>query len=58
MLGVGTITKDKLNTANFNVWSIKDIQIIINHFDKYPLVTAKHYDYLIFKQCFEIIKNG
>jgi len=58
MLGVGTITKDKLNTANFNVWSIKDIQIIINHFDKYPLVTAKHSDYLIFKQCFEIIKNG
>jgi hypothetical protein len=58
MLGVGTITKDKLNTANFNAWSIKDIQIIINHFDKYPLVTAKHSDYLIFKQCFEIIKSG
>ena len=56
-LGVGTITKDKFNTANFNVWSIKELEVIIDHFDKFPLVTAKHSDYILFKKCFEIIKN-
>ena len=30
---------------------------IFLHFNKYPLVTAKVSDYLIFKQCFEIIKQ-
>jgi hypothetical protein len=56
-LGVGTITKDKVNTANFNVWSIKEMQVIIDHFEKYPLVTCKVSDYLLFKKCFEIIKD-
>ena len=56
-LGVGTITKDRLNTANFNVWSVKELQVIIDHFDKYPLVTAKHSDFVLFKKCFEIVKN-
>jgi hypothetical protein len=39
------------------VESFKDLQLIINHFDKYPLITAKVSDYLLFKQCFEIIKQ-
>ena len=43
--------------ATYNIWSVKDLQIIINHFDKYPLITAKLSDYLLFKQCFEIIKK-
>lgn len=54
---MGTVTKDKLNTANFNVWAIKEIQVVIDHFDKYPLVTAKLSDYLLFKQCFDIVKK-
>jgi hypothetical protein len=56
-LGVGTVTKDKLNMANFNVWSVKELQVIIDHFDKYPLITCKASDFLLFKQCFEIIKK-
>nr|YP_009710769.1 LAGLIDADG endonuclease type 1 [Amanita thiersii]QFZ98717.1 LAGLIDADG endonuclease type 1 [Amanita thiersii] len=50
--GVGTITKDNSNMANYNVWSVKELQVIVDHFDKFSLVTAKHYDFLIFKQCF------
>ena len=34
------------------------MQVIVNHFDNYPLVTAKVSDFLLFKQCFELIKNG
>jgi hypothetical protein len=32
--------------------------VILNHFNKYPLITYKLSDYLVFKQCFEIIKRG
>ena len=56
-LGVGTITTAKSNMANYNVWSVKELQIIIDHFNQYSLITVKHSDFLIFKQCFEIIKN-
>lgn len=56
-LGVGNISKSK-NVAIFAVDSIKEIPVIINHFYKYPLITHKLSDYLIFKQCFEIIKQG
>jgi hypothetical protein len=38
--------------------SIKEIPVILNHFDKYPLVTQKLSDYLIFKKCFDLIKQG
>ena len=55
-LDVGNISNSG-DTATFSVDSIKDIPVIINHFDKYPLVTAKLSDYLIFRQCFEIIQQ-
>lgn len=29
----------------------------MDHFDKYPLVSAKLADYLLFKECFNIIKS-
>jgi len=56
-LGVGNISKSGDKALIYAVDSIKDIPIIINHFDNYPLVTQKLSDYLIFKQCFEIIKQ-
>ena len=37
--------------------SIKDLQIIILHFENYPLITQKRADYLLFKQVFDLIKN-
>jgi len=56
--GVGTITLHKKDTANFNVYSIKELQVIIDHCIKYPLITQKYSDFLLFKQAFEIIKKG
>ena len=46
-LGVGNISKSK-NSAIFAVDSIKDIPVIINHFDTYFLITQKLSDFLIF----------
>ena len=37
------------------VRSKKELQLIIAHFDKFPLVTCKFSDYLLFKQYFEIL---
>ena len=55
---VGKIRKNGVNSVQFVVESFKELQVIIDHFDKYPLVTCKVSDYLIFKQCLEIINNG
>ncbi len=57
-LGVGNISKSGKKAVMYAVDSIKEIPVIINHFDKYPLVTQKLSDYLIFKKCFDIIKQG
>ena len=57
-MGVGTITLHTKDTANFNVYSINELQVIIDHCVKYPLITQKYSDFLLFKQAFEIIKRG
>ena len=44
------------SSASFRVTSLKDItDVIIPHFDKYPLVTQKKADYLLFKQAIMLI---
>ena len=55
--GVGLINKDRSKWIKFSVKSLKDLLIIINHFDKYPLITRKYADFLIFKKVFQLIKN-
>ena len=57
-LHIGKIRKSGENCVQYVVESFKELQVIVNHFDKYPLVTAKVTDFLLFKQCFEMIKNG
>jgi hypothetical protein len=54
--GIGNITKQG-NFIHYQVFSQKDISIIIAHFDKYSLITNKLADYTLFKQAFELIKN-
>jgi hypothetical protein len=38
--------------------SLKDLSIIVDHFDKYPLLTHKFADYQLFKQGFYLISKG
>jgi hypothetical protein len=57
-LHIGKIRKSGENCVQYVVESFKELQGIVNHFDNYPLVTAKVSDFLLFKQCFEIIKSG
>jgi hypothetical protein len=54
--GIGTIRK-KGKIVQYRIFSIKDLNILINHFDKYPLITRKRADYELFKQALELIQN-
>uniref|UniRef100_UPI0022FD6A36 hypothetical protein n=1 Tax=Drechslerella dactyloides TaxID=74499 RepID=UPI0022FD6A36 len=54
--GVGVITKLNEYAIQYRVSSIKDLELIINHFDKYPLITQKWSDYQLFKMAFEKVK--
>ena len=53
--GVGNITKQGSQSIQFRITSIKDFAVIIEHFDKYPLITQKLYDYKLFKQVYELM---
>lgn len=53
--GVGYITQHGKNTLQYRVKSIKDIKFIIEHFEKYPLITQKLGDYLLFKMVFNLM---
>ena len=50
--GVGTVyEREDRNMVYYSVQSARAItNIIIPHFDKYPLITQKKADYLLFKQ--------
>lgn len=55
--GVGKIYHKSNGSCVYNVRSIEEISVIIAHFDKYPLLTQKQADFLLFKAVFEIIKS-
>ena len=55
-LKVGNIKifKDK---ATYYVNALKDLEIIINHFEQYPLLSKKHEDFLLFKDVILLMVN-
>lgn len=55
--GVGKIYKHGKDSSMYRVSSLKDLKVIINHFDKYPLITKKLGDYILFKQSVEMIAS-
>ncbi len=55
--GVGKIYKHGADSIQYRVSSLKDIKIIIAHFDNYPLITKKCIDYLLFKQAFSLMEK-
>ena len=53
----GHISKTRSESYQFRVDSIKDIQVIIDHFDRYPLISQKFGDYQLFKQAYVLWLN-
>ena len=56
-LKVGKIYKSRPDIYDLQVSSIKDIKLIIEFFDQYPLITQKYGDYVLFKEAYELINN-
>lgn len=56
--GVGKIYVKKENSAiSYIVSSVKELEIIREHFEKYPLLTNKRMDFELWAQTLDIIKN-
>jgi len=55
--GVGEISKHGYNLINYGIRSIKYLQLIINHFEKFSLKTKNLNDYKLFKLAFNLIIN-
>jgi hypothetical protein len=53
-LGVGYVLTRSDGYVSYQVSSIKELQVLINHLDKYPLISQKLSDYLLFKQACEL----
>lgn len=57
--GVGKIYKHSDNMMRYKVSSIKElILVIIPHFEKYPLMTQKRADFVLFKKAVQIMSKG
>ena len=57
LLDVGEISKQGSFSIQLQVQSIKEFQVLLDHFDKYPLITTKKADYKALKLAYFIIKN-
>lgn len=54
----GDITTPRKGVVKYRIRSIKGLKEIINHFDKYPLISKKLADYELFKQVYSILENN
>jgi hypothetical protein len=55
--GVGKIYNEGVKSCRYSVQTTKELNVIINHFDKHPLITQKRADFELFKRVVELI-NG
>jgi len=55
-LGVGTIYH-KEESCNYMIQSLRDLSVIINHFNKYPLLTKKWEDFKLFSEIVTLINQ-
>ena len=56
--GFGTIHENTtLNKVNYSIDSKKDLLVIINHLEKYPLLTQKGADFILFKEVVKLMNN-
>jgi hypothetical protein len=54
---VGNISYTGKDSIMYRVESLEGLVVIINHFNKYPLITKKLADYTLFKLAYNLIKD-
>jgi LAGLIDADG endonuclease len=59
-LGYGTVqVESKTNMADYRLRKLDKIcQVLFPIFDKYPLLTSKNFDYMMFKKAYQIITDS
>jgi hypothetical protein len=55
-LGVGVIPEHSSNVASYKIVSVKDFSYLIDHLERYPLMTEKSSDYKLFKKALKLIQ--
>jgi NADH:ubiquinone oxidoreductase subunit 3 (subunit A) len=55
--GIGNIHNSGPQLLQYRIYSVKDLKVVINHFEKYPLITQKWSDSQLFKQAWELIER-
>ena len=56
--GIGSIhLAQKRDIANYSIDSIKDLNKLVYHLEKYPLLTQKASDFLLFKKAVELVNS-
>jgi len=55
--GVGEVIDRKDGVFYYRVSQVKDLMLVINHFDKYPLLSQKRVDFELFKQVIALKKD-
>jgi len=55
--GVGSVTKLDFKSFQYRVSSLEGLKVIIEHLDKYPLLTEKFADFQLFKQIFKLMSE-
>ena len=55
-LGVGCYKKES-NALHYRVQSLKDLKFLINHFNKFPLLTQKRAEFKLFKKVFKLMEQ-
>ena len=56
-LGVGKIYKLRQDYIHYSVNLMNDLEVLLNHLDKFPLLTQKYGDYKLFKQAYKLVLN-
>ena len=57
LLKVGRIYEKGPSSVEFIVFSIKELESVINHFEKFPLLTKKRADFNLFKSIMVLMKS-
>lgn len=57
LCNVGSIYSPRKNTIQYRITSVKELQVVINHFDKYPLISNKYPNYELWKFAVNLIES-
>lgn len=55
--GVGKITHKTSKSVQLRIRSIQELSIIIDHFEKYPLLTQKRADFILWREIIMIMRK-